>query len=215
MPVVDTIGSAEASDVDLACWQISAWDTVQHGGAEWVEDDAATDSSTGGGRTDSYVLRQLLPSPPGVNPGTITSRAKASINGNSVRLTWNSPDDADTVAREFAYLILGDLSTDTTTPTVNITVNPNTLKISSQSGKDSTSFDFEVDEDVQATQVRIVPGTGSPVTAGTLIESAGALSAGIDRSVTITDDELIAAGGTEGANIIKIFAQDLAGNWST
>jgi hypothetical protein len=106
------------------------------------------------------------------------------------------------------------LQPDTTAPTPNITVGPSTLKISRVSGKDVTTFSFQSDEPYQAYELRVVPSTSSPHTAGTLIESGGAGGASTNRDVDVTDDELVAASGTEGDNVVKVFVQDNAGNWS-
>jgi hypothetical protein len=103
---------------------------------------------------------------------------------------------------------------DVTPPTIDITVSPDLTKISRVAGKDTTTFSFTVNEAHQAYQIRAVPGSSSPVTAGTLIEQGGSGSAGIERAVDVTDDELVNAGLTEGAHVIKVFAQDSAGNWS-
>lgn len=40
-------------------------------------------------------------------------------------------------------------------------------------------------------------------------------NAGTNQTITITDAELEAAAGVEGTNLLKIFAQDVAGNWSS
>lgn len=115
-----------------------------------------------------------------------------------------------------SLLLLYDASgvTDTTPPLVSITSGPTRSRISRVVGIDSTDVQFVANEDVQAWQIRVVPSSGSPSTAGTLIESGGALSSGASQSSNITDDELIAASGGEGTFIVKVFAQDLAGNWS-
>lgn len=106
-------------------------------------------------------------------------------------------------------------SGDTTAPTLDITVTPTKTKISRISGQDSTDFSFQVNEAYQAYQIRVVPSSSSPVTAGTLLESGSGGAANTNRAVTVTDDEFVAAGGVEGTSVIKVFAQDTAGNWST
>ena len=103
---------------------------------------------------------------------------------------------------------------DVIAPTVSAGA-PSVAKISRVASKDATVVTFSVDEAVQGWQVRLVPSTGSTYTQGTLIESGGALAASTNQDVEITDDELVNAGGVEGTNTIKIFAQDLEGNWSS
>ena len=105
-------------------------------------------------------------------------------------------------------------STDTTPPTVTIDTAL-TFKISSVSGKDSYSYQFSPNEAIQAWKIKLVPSSSSIHTAGTQIESGGAVSANADVTGTITSAEIITAGGAGGDNIIKVFAQDSAGNWST
>lgn len=105
-------------------------------------------------------------------------------------------------------------SVDTTAPGTNITVGASKSRISRVAGQDVTTFTFTVDEDYQAYQLRVVPSGASPVTAGALLESGSGGTAGAGRAVDVTDAELEAAGGTTGDSIIKVFAQDLAGNWS-
>lgn len=92
--------------------------------------------------------------------------------------------------------------------------SPSVAKISRVAGKDATNVSFTVDEDCQAWMIRLVSSNSDPYTYGTLIESGGALTSGVPQDVEITDDELVAAGGAEGSNLVKIFAQDTAGNWS-
>lgn len=106
-------------------------------------------------------------------------------------------------------------SSDTTPPIVTLLSGPSLSRMSRVAGKDASDVVFEANEDIQGWQVRLVPASGSPVSAGTLIESGGSVSSGGDVAVTLTDDELIAAGATEGALVVKVFAQDSAGNWST
>jgi hypothetical protein len=113
--------------------------------------------------------------------------------------------------RPWSILFVG---TDVTAPTVNITVSPSKTRISRVVGQDVSAFSFSVDEAYQAYKLKVVPGTSSPHTAGTEIEAGGGGSAGVNRDVDVTDDELVAALGAEGANIVKVFCQDNAGNWS-
>lgn len=103
-------------------------------------------------------------------------------------------------------------SADSTPPTVNVTTG--TGKISDETGKDSYAYSFTVDEAVQAWEVRVVANASDPRGSGTLVESGGAASGTISGSITYA--ELNAAGqGAEGQKILKFFAQDTAGNWST
>lgn len=103
---------------------------------------------------------------------------------------------------------------DTTLPIPNIVDGPTVSKISRISGKDVVSFTFQVDEAYQAYEIRSVPSGTSPHSAGNLIESGSGGSANTDKAVDVTDDELVAVDSSEGDKTIKVFVQDLAGNWS-
>lgn len=103
---------------------------------------------------------------------------------------------------------------DTTAPTVTITAGPTRTRMSRQAGADSTDITFESNEAFTAYQVRVVPNSGSAQSAGTLLESGGAGAANTPVVVTVTDDELVAASAVEGSNVLKVFTQDAAGNWS-
>lgn len=107
-------------------------------------------------------------------------------------------------------------SGDTTAPVLTITSGPTRTRISRVAGGsvDASTVTFTANEAVTQWQARLVPSSSSPQTAGTLIESGGAVAQGNAVTVTVTDDELVAAGATEGALIIKLFGRDAAGNWS-
>lgn len=105
-------------------------------------------------------------------------------------------------------------SIDTTPPTIDITIAADRTRISRISGRDASTFSFQVNEVYAAYEVRAVPSDSSPHTTGILIESGGGGSANSDRQVVITDDEIVDAGLGEGDYTIKVFAQDGGGNWS-
>lgn len=102
---------------------------------------------------------------------------------------------------------------DTDPPVANIVTGPSLTKISDETGKDSTDIEVQVNESCQAWKCKVVPAEGSIHTAGTEIESGGAVVADGTIEVNITHAELAAAGG-EGDNLVKFFFQDDAGNWS-
>lgn len=102
---------------------------------------------------------------------------------------------------------------DTTPPTVTF-VSQTRSKISRVTGRDSTDIVFTVDEDYQGYQVRVVSSTSATVAQGTQLETGTGGLSDVQRTITVTDDELVAATAAEGSNMLKIFAQDTAGNWS-
>lgn len=104
-----------------------------------------------------------------------------------------------------------------TTPPVVTFVSQTRTRISRVPGVgvDASDVVFSADEAFTAYEVyRVASGTAARGT-GTLLESGGGASAGQQVTITITDDELVAAGGVEGSNTLKIFTRDAAGNWST
>lgn len=100
-------------------------------------------------------------------------------------------------------------------PVLNLS-SAGTAHISDQSGKDSYTYDFQVSEDCQAYEVRLVDDALTAHTDGILVESGGAISGSTTIEGSITYAELLAAdvGLTDGTKILKFFAQDLDGNWS-
>lgn len=103
----------------------------------------------------------------------------------------------------------------TTLPTITIT-GPDVTRISEVTGKDTCSFSFASDVELQAWKVKLVPATTSANTAGTQIaEASGStnmtgttLAATTSQACTIDGSDLsTAAGGTDGTYIIKVFGQ--------
>lgn len=108
---------------------------------------------------------------------------------------------------------------DTTPPTPDIIAGPTRSRISRVAGRDSFDLTWQASENFQHYKIKVVPATNSPHTAGTLIEedvdpTSGGTGA-TSYNATITDDELVAADPGEGSKIVKVFVQDIAGNWST
>lgn len=105
---------------------------------------------------------------------------------------------------------------DVTPPGVTLDLSTTATKISTVTGKNESAFSLTVDEDYLAYKIKVVPDGSSPHTAGTLVESGGSGSAGSPVSLNVTASELSAAGlGGEATYVVKVFVQDLSGNWST
>ena len=112
---------------------------------------------------------------------------------------------------------------DTSAPVVTITVDPDRDKISKVPGFDTSIFTFTVDVDVVAWKVKAVPDSGATHDQGTEIPDAGgstgvtgaALAAATPQQVAIKGEDLQSAVGPDGTYTIKVFAQDVAGLWST
>lgn len=102
---------------------------------------------------------------------------------------------------------------DTTAPG-DITITDITAsRISRVVGKDATNVTFTANEPFVEYMIRRVANTTDDRTMGTLVEQA-VVSSRSSHTVTITDDELVAAAGTEGNNTLKVFVKDSSGNWS-
>jgi hypothetical protein len=99
-------------------------------------------------------------------------------------------------------------------PIVNLTT-PTTHRMSDESTKDSYSYSFTVDENITEWKIKLVSSTTDPHTAGTQLESGGAVNAGTPIAGSITYAELVAAGvGAEGTKVVKFFSKDSFNNWS-
>lgn len=77
--------------------------------------------------------------------------------------------------------------------TVNITNGPSLTKISRVNGKDTVILGFMSSEAFSEYAIKAVASSADPVTTGALLESGGAGAANVQKDVTLTDDELIAA----------------------
>lgn len=115
------------------------------------------------------------------------------------------------------------ITLDTTVPVATVSVAPSPTKISKVATFDTTTFQFQADVAIQAWKVKVVPATNSiesagttiPTTAGSTNTTGGALAATTNQSVTIKGTDLETASAGDGAKIVKVFVQDVAGNWST
>lgn len=111
---------------------------------------------------------------------------------------------------------------DTTVPIITISSGPEPTKESKVEGKRTIAFKFQSDSKLKAWKVKIVPSEGSANTAGTLIAetngstnmSGTTLEKETNKEGTIDGRDLAVAVGADGEYIVKVFGQDLAGNWS-
>lgn len=114
------------------------------------------------------------------------------------------------------------ISLDTVLPTASISSGPDVTKISKVDTKDTCTFSFTSDSAIQAWKVKVVPSSSSLHSAGTQLGttngstnvSGGTLAASTPQTVTIKGADLEAASAGDGTKVIKVFVQDLAGNWS-
>jgi len=111
----------------------------------------------------------------------------------------------------------------TAIPTISIT-GPDVSVISEQSGKNVATFSFTSTMALKAWKVKLVPANNSAHDAGTQIGTTNGstnmtgttLAASTSQQCTINGSDLsVAAGGTDGTYIIKVFGQAAANDlWS-
>lgn len=114
------------------------------------------------------------------------------------------------------------ITLDTAIPTVNITNGPDKLRISSVANYNVSSFSFQPAVDIQSYIVKFVSSPSSthdtgvpmPTAGGSTNMSGGSTTANATVNCKIYAADLISANPGEGGKIIKIFIQDMAGNWS-
>lgn len=109
-------------------------------------------------------------------------------------------------------LLLALQSADVVAP-VTVFVSESRSKVSSITGFTISTILWSADEDCQAWQIREVANASDGIgIAGQLVASGGAISASVQQSTDIVYSSLSAG---DGSKLLKIFAQDLAGNWTT
>jgi hypothetical protein len=143
---------------------------------------------------------------------------RLSTGDGSKTLTWRLRDD---VWNE-SSTATDSITLDTTVPVVTVDSGPTPGKISKVATKNSSDTTWHADTDIQAYKVKVVPsnsslhtaGTQIPTTAGSANVSGGAVSAATTVTTTIKGTDLETAAGADGTWHVKVFVQDLAGNWS-
>lgn len=126
---------------------------------------------------------------------------------------YSSGGDATQFEVAEAWLEIPGVATDTTPPVPTVGTITAT-KISRVAGKDSTDVSWDTDEAFVEYEIRRVANASDGRGAGNQVETA-TVSSRTSHTVTITDDELVAASASEGSNLLKVFVKDAAGNWST
>jgi hypothetical protein len=115
------------------------------------------------------------------------------------------------------------ITLDSTVPVATVSTAFSPTTISKIATFRTSTGQFTADVAIQAWKVKVVPATNSVHTAGTQIPTTGgstnvtggALAASTPQSVSIDGADLETASSGDGDKIVKIFVQDLAGNWST
>jgi hypothetical protein len=196
-------------------------------GAAYATSAAATaDFATSDGSTAGYQVKvwgDLAGGP--ANEGAASWQTYSA----SVAITLTSGDGLKTVSGKIrddvgneTAVLTDTITLDTTSPVPTISVAFAPVKISKVATFDASTGSFQADTAIQAWKVKVVPATNSVHSAGTTIPTTGgssnttggALAATTNQSVTINGTDLETASAGDGAKIVKVFVQDLAGNWS-
>lgn len=150
-----------------------------------------------------------------------TSKSVSLATGDGLKTVYVKLRDA--VLNESAA-VSAQITLDTTVPVVTVT-GPDVSTISAVSGANTSKFSFIVGEIFTEYKVKVVPvssslhdaGTQIPATAGST-NMSGTNATGYPASTaingTINGTDLQTASSADGTKIIKIFAKDMAGNWS-
>lgn len=186
------------SDGDTTGYQMKIWGSVD------TSANANIQATEGASSWITYSASQAVTLSSGDGSKTLNTRIRDDVGNESSSASKS-------------------ITLDTTVPVVTISVAASPTKISKIASFDSSSFSFQADVAVQAWKVKVVPATGSvhtagttiPTTAGSTNTTGGSLGATTNQSVTIKGTDLETASSGDGSKIVKVFAQDLAGNWST
>lgn len=159
-----------------------------------------------------------------------TEAASSWVNWQDVAVKLSAGDGTKTLnvrLRDDVWnqsgVVTHTITLDTTVPIVTLGANsPDVAKVSEVAGKDTANFNFSVDSHCQAWKICVVPNANSTQSQGTTIGATngssnmtgGALAASTTVNCALKGADLAAASAGDGAKVIKVFAQDDAGNWS-
>jgi hypothetical protein len=147
--------------------------------------------------------------------------AKLSAGDGSKTLNIEIEDNVYNISSP----VTASITLDTVVPVSTVTVGPDVSIVSKQSGKNTCSFSFQCNVIFQAYKVMVVTSSSSIQSAGTLIlttngsvnmsGAAGSYPATTNIACQINGTDLQVASGGDGTKIVKVFVQDVPGNWST
>lgn len=150
-----------------------------------------------------------------------TKQIKLATGDGSKTVYLRIRDDVHNVSAQAT----DSITLDTNLPVVTTTA-PDVTKISKQAGKNICSFSFSVSEPFTEYKVKVVSSSGAshdtgvviPTTAGSTNTSATGsfdTSVGGNINVQIYGTDLETASAGDGEKIIKVFAKDASGAWSS
>lgn len=157
-----------------------------------------------------------------ITPGSFPASQAVTLSSGGGLKTINARI-RDDVWNETATLTQ-TITLDTDVPTVNWTSGPDVSKISTVSGKRVVNATFTVgSEAITAWEIAVVANSASLRGSGTVISTTngstgvtgGALAASATQAVSLDARDIQVASAGEGTKVIKIFVQDVTGNWST
>lgn len=193
-----TTGDFSTADADTTGYQVKIWGDVD------TSYDADIQATEGASAWKTYSASVALKLSSGDGTKTLHAKIRDDV--------WNETSQLDDT------IVL-----DTTVPVATVSTGPDVSRISKISGKRVASFSFQADVAIQAYKVKVVPATSSIHSAGAQIGTTngstnmtgGSVAATTNVDCTIDGRDLDAADSGDGTKIIKVFVQDLAGNWST
>lgn len=152
-------------------------------------------------------------------PYSTNPQIKLSIGDGTKTVNLRIRDDvhnASSVASD-------SINLDTKIPTVTVT-NADMPKVSKNVGKDTSSFAFSSDKDIQEYKVKLVGVTNATHDTGITVQTtngsvntSGSQTIAVGQITTVTikgADIEIAGAVSNNQSIVKVFVKDALGNWS-
>lgn len=190
-----TIGT---SDSPTTNYQMLIWGDVDN------TENASIQATEGASGWITYNTSQQIKLSSGDGSKTIYLKIRDSV--------WNVSAQAS-----------DSITLDTTLPTVTIGT-PDAVLISEITGKNESTFTWQVDCSFDEYKIKVVPAIGSSEDTGTLVpttagstNTSGAVGdypATTNISTKINGTDLKTASAGDGAKIVKVFVKDKAGQWS-
>ena len=202
-------------------------------GAAYASTQAATATiGTADGTTTGYQFKLWGDVDPAANANIQSTEGASSWLSytTSQAITLSAGDALKTISLRIrddvgneTSIVTDTITLDTSVPTPSISIAPTPTKISKIATFDTSTFSFQVDTAVQGWKIKVVPsmnslenaGTTIPTTAGSINTTGTTLAATTNQSVSIKGADLESASAGDGDKIVKVFAQDGSGNWST
>jgi hypothetical protein len=186
------------SDSSTSGYQVKIWGNVD------VAFNAAIQATEGASEWITYNAEVAVKLSSGDGSKTLHAKIRDDV--------WNETAE-----------LSDSIELDTTSPIITISSGPEPTKVSKISGKRTVTFKFQSDSKLKAWKVKVVPSSASTESAGTLIGvtngstnmTGTTLEKETNEECTIDGRDLAEAAGPDGEYTVKVFGQDLAGNWST